>query len=84
MKWSQNMIMTSLREIFAYFEGGSSDVKREWRALVAHTDSAIEVGFRYVAQDSGALLFEPILLKLTCEVVFPHTHRAIIEARSTI
>lgn len=44
MKWAQDMILTSMREIFSCFEGGSSEVKREWRALVAQTDSDIEVG----------------------------------------
>lgn len=42
MKWAHDMVLTSMREIFACFEGGSSEVKRERRALVAQTDSNIE------------------------------------------
>lgn len=37
------MVLTSMREIFACFEGGSSEVKRERRALIAQTDNNIEV-----------------------------------------
>lgn len=44
MKWAHDMILTSMREIFAFFEGGSSEVKRERRALVVQTDNNIEVG----------------------------------------
>lgn len=40
------MILNSMREIFSCFEGGSSEVKREWRALVSQTDSDIEVGLQ--------------------------------------
>lgn len=43
MKWAHDMVLTSMREIFACFEGGSSEVKRERRALVAQTDNSIEV-----------------------------------------
>lgn len=43
MKWAHDLILTSMREIFACFEGGSSEVKRERRALVVQTDSNIEV-----------------------------------------
>lgn len=45
MKWSHDMVLASMLEIFACFEGGSSEVKRERRALVAQTDSDIEVGY---------------------------------------
>lgn len=44
MAWAHDTILTSMREIYACFEGGSSDVKREWRMLVSQTDSDIEVG----------------------------------------
>lgn len=43
MKWAHDMVLASMREIFACFEGGSSEVKRERRALVAQTDGNIEV-----------------------------------------
>lgn len=43
MKWAHDMVLTSMREIFACFEGGSSEVKRERRALIAQTDNNIEV-----------------------------------------
>lgn len=43
MKWAHDMVLTSMREIFACFEGGSSEVKRERRALIAQTDHSIEV-----------------------------------------
>lgn len=48
MKWAHDMILQSMHEILACFEGGSSEVKRERRALIAQTDNSIEVSrFRY-------------------------------------
>lgn len=48
MKWAHDMVLTSMREIFACFEGGSSEVKRERRALVAQTDNNIEASGQMV------------------------------------
>lgn len=48
MKWAHDMVLTSMREIFACFEGGSSEVKRERRALIAQTDNSIEVHSRTI------------------------------------
>lgn len=45
MEWAHDMVLTSMREIFACFEGGSSEVKRERRALIAQTDNNIEVDY---------------------------------------
>lgn len=58
MKWAHDMVLTSMREIFACFEGGSSEVKRERRALVAQTDSSIEVRASPVPMVSFVLTWE--------------------------
>lgn len=54
MKWAHNTILTSMHDIYACFEGGSSEVKREWRTLVTQTDSDIEVGGECADEDLGA------------------------------
>lgn len=53
MKWAYDTILTSMRDIYACFEGGSSDVKREWRMLVAQTDNDIEVSGERTDNDLG-------------------------------
>ncbi|CAB1114177.1 unnamed protein product [Ectocarpus sp. CCAP 1310/34] len=52
MEWAHDMVLTSMREIFACFEGGSSEVKRERRALIAQTDNNIELSLRNTVKKS--------------------------------
>eukprot|EP00752_Nemacystus_decipiens_P009956 g8879.t1 len=60
MKWAHDMVLTSMREIFACFEGGSSEVKRERRALIAQTDNSIELALRNTVKKSVQLLSKAI------------------------
>ena len=65
MKWAHDMVLASMREIFACFEGGSSEVKRERRALIAQTDGNIEVRPVLPVDDSAPVECNPTCIEMS-------------------